>query len=178
MNDIALIVGTASCVWDDLNTFWMQGEPHTVFVLNDMGIHYPKEYQHWVSSHREYFGAAPLRKWRWKHDFITHGVQAGKGVTVVWDFKPAPGGDTALVAAMVAWDLGYKRITIAGCPQDDSPHYYTLPGRWRGQSTPEDNGDKYNERFIPHWREFIEKRPGVDLWAMSGNVRKMLEGKP
>jgi hypothetical protein len=54
---IALIVGGAECVWEDVEAAKKLFTPDTVVAINDMGM-YVEEAEHWASMHPE-----KMNKW-------------------------------------------------------------------------------------------------------------------
>ena len=129
---ILVIVGSARCVWDDLDkvlsndgNYYRRGPD--IMCLNDMVMHFPGEVDHAYSNDDVW-----LPKWiaarrpRTEKDHPTailqHTCQKGKGTQLVW---PWPGhGTSGLNAVYTGIALGYDQIILAGVPIDGSGHYF------------------------------------------------------
>lgn len=107
-------------------------------VINDLGATLREPFQHWVTLHSNYaedwrrYRArhAPHKdregKERWHERFLFHARGPAKGVDVAWTIAHT-GSVTGIFAGFVALMLGYEDITLAGCPQDGSGHYFDPP---------------------------------------------------
>lgn len=167
-HQIACVVGTAACVWDDLKAVEGLGVACDWCVVNDMGFHFPYAYQHWVSCHPEYFKARDFREWRFRHKgFTTHSITQRNWLDKDWDFGPFFGGDSVDFAVRVMLEIGYSGVILAGAPKDNSPHYYTRPGTDRKHSTPNDTVHDFSATVHRDWWAAAEPR----WWQ--GRVRAM-----
>lgn len=124
-----LVVGCGRCVWEDLKRYWKINVHSDVMLLNDAIVHYPMKKGYYATHAACYdIGSVniyrDLRKAKLNHrDFITH--SAGDPADRVWklirDFKPNLSGNFGVVIAIA---MGYRRICLAGCPEDDTGHYW------------------------------------------------------
>lgn len=120
------IVGSARCVWDDLQRAPFPEAP--IMALNWTGI-FLRDAVHWASLHREICApivaardafnrpvrAQPMHAHTWKKN--------APGVDTVW-FGDVPPDFTGCFAVMLALTLGYSPIVLCGVPMDSSGHYY------------------------------------------------------
>ena len=124
-----LIVGCGRCVWDDFKQYMAMGVHSDVMLLNDAIVHFPMK-KGYYPTHAVCYDAGrvniyrDLRKAKINHDdFLTHSVD--KPADMKWqlirNFKPCLSGN---FGAFIAVAMGYKRLALAGCPEDDSGHYW------------------------------------------------------
>jgi len=126
-----VIFGTARCLWDDRRRFneMLEGKTHHVMTINDAAIHVMgKPIDHIVSLHKEFVG--PLKKMKMAArnlgECTTHCDKEGKDVQCFWKFSNV-GGTSALFGVKIGLAMGYKKITLCGCPLDNSGHYWEDP---------------------------------------------------
>lgn len=132
---VALVLGGASCVWDDVQAAMDLGEFDAVVACNDVGAAWPGHIDAWVSLHADKFkfwaarrdkaGFAPAS------DIFAH---AGQGtrlqrVTRTTGFR-FPGqestGSSGLFALKVALaDLGHDKAVLCGIPlSPERAHFF------------------------------------------------------
>lgn len=123
-----LIAGTARCVWEDMNGV---PEPNAVMTVNDMVMYWPgpvkfayshdeKQLIHWKEGRRRCHTNAygPVGSLHTIEPCRVSGIHA-------WPF---PGmGSSSLGACYVALAMGYDSVVLAGCPLDDTGHFYDPP---------------------------------------------------
>lgn len=131
-----LIVGGGRCVWEDV-----RGLPEMdVMTVNDILQYWPGRVRHAYSNDDEqlrYWAKTRRRTLTQQYGgFRCHTiplVKSGAGIET-WPF---PGrGSSALPACYVGLALGYESIILAGCPLDDSGHFYDPPADhplWKGR---------------------------------------------
>lgn len=172
--DIALVLGGASCVWDDVAALEaMYGGPWDGLVIaaNDIGCHWPRELHHWVSLH-----PAKFEKWQALRiaegqpacAFQTWGRELRMKEPKITDHtrKAWNGGSSGMFAVQVAVDLLCRRVVLCGVPLTMTPHF--------GES---------KEAFGPqwaaangHWRAWPrekERMLGI-VKSMSGRTQELL----
>ena len=157
-----LVIGGASCVWDDLKAF---GPVNCdVMVINDMGVDYKGPIKFWASLHPEKF--KPI--WRPKR---IEGNQDYK--TVGYNHHHTPpdadilsddwGGSSGLFACKMGLEFGYDQITLCGVPMTPTPHYFDKPqDPWSGCSG-----------FRSGWKTHLDKIVGK-VFSMSGWTKEIL----
>lgn len=123
-----LVVGSGRCVWDDLKGFPIRR--YDVMALNDMIMHFPGPLDHVYSDDRKrlpkWIAARRPRYVMLEDTFIGHTVRRCADPSIVcWPFVQH--GTSAQNAAFVGLLLGYEQIVLAGCPLDDSGHYFDPP---------------------------------------------------
>lgn len=131
----AMIVGGASCVWDDAATLaaicggaW----PGQTIVVNDIGVHWPRPFEHWVTLH-------PDRLDRWSDERTVQHPPDSDNFPLLWstlprwDMKrrqlngviaqPWHGGSSGLLAVQVALAIDCTRVVLCGVPLTETPHF-------------------------------------------------------
>lgn len=153
-----LLVCTAKCVWDDLNR--VPNRAADVFCVNDIGLRFPGEIEHWYSSHADmlscYRAARPgLPGPRYTHTMCK--AKAPENADCVW---PWPGhGTSGLNGIYTALGLGYERIWVCGLPMDNTGHFNDgPPGHWLEARCPKygkwsQYGDRKNFKI---WQRAID----------------------
>lgn len=164
----ATVVCTAKCVWKDLEL--LEGENFDTLCVNDMGIYYPEEIEHWYSSHADalagYSGlrCARVAKGQGRRSIcaapVTHSLAVSKSsadADCVW---PWPGhGTSGLNAIYTALALGYDPVYVAGLPMDNTGHFNDgPPDHWLEQRTEKRKWSVYGDRkhFNPWLRAMKE----------------------
>lgn len=177
-----IIVGSARCVWDDLeklHTFRKKEITDDVMCINDMIMYYPGEITHCVSC-----DAPMLHKWwaarrpPYKSSFSKvprfHTVSNEQGVPGIelWPFQG--GGTSGLLACHVGLELGYDEIILCGVPIDNTGHFWEAT--WGKTNFNREIADiKGNIRGDGRrfWTRAAETFDGR-VKSMSGNTRKIL----
>lgn len=172
-NKWALILGGASCVWDDVKQFeLLYGHEWDGLVIaaNDIGSWWPRGLDHWVSLH-------PNKFHRWKQDrqanslpsaAKTWGRPGQYNEPVTWDesIVPWPGGSSGLFAVQVAQYVGVERAILCGIPMTMTGHFAET-----------------KERFHPtwyaataYWTAWSRHKQHLATWvrSMSGKTMEML----
>ena len=128
-----LIIGTAQCVWNDLDQ--VKSDHTDVMVVSDIGAYLPWPVHHWVTLHPENLSGWMRLRAHHKHGLPlvprTHSAKAYNGIDKIWDI-PNTGGGSGMYAIKVALRLGYENITLAGIPMDGTSHFFDPP--WVGST--------------------------------------------
>jgi len=170
-----MIIGTGRCVMDDLDRYEPKGD---VLVIKQMGLFYPKfrhwwlsdtkDYPNWLKTVRETGRARDMRI-----PFHTHS-NAGfqEGIDFRWQFNPRHARSAGLESTIIGLAMGYDSIVLAGCPADNSGHFYPdarfVPGALRI-----DYGDREHKDA---WM-LIKDLSNGRVKSLSGNTREWL-GEP
>lgn len=169
--DKLIIVGSARCVWEDLdkilthNEYYLVG-PYDVMAVNDMIMHFPGPLEHAYSNDNEMLPWwVRARRPRLVKEF---GHPRQHSCNANWEL---PGhGTSGLNAVYCGIGMGYDRIILAGIPLTDEGHYFEPP--WRGtnftkqvRETPK--GPRYWEWAAKH--VFDGK-----VASLSGRTRELL----
>jgi hypothetical protein len=168
----ALVLGGASCVWQDLLTF-EQGFDRSwdglVVAANDVGAHWPRDLDHWVTLHSDKFPS-------WQDLRAAHGFAAGYRTWCRWyrpdipvDFRVRPwaGGSSGMLAVQVALEgLGCTHVVLCGVPMTQTPHFA-------------ETKERFHSVWIAanaHWRDWEKCRAqfGDRVRSMSGRTRELL----
>lgn len=155
---LALILGGASCVWDDACAVLRLAAPDIIIATNEMIARWPGPLAHAATLH-------PLNLPGW---------QAGRRIKgnappgLVWACKAAPGvdrvtsdwrGSSGLFAAKVALiDLRMAGAILAGVPLDRSPHFARGEGPWR-------DAHAFYPGWIDHKREIAGRLRSMGGWT-------------
>lgn len=164
---VALVIGGAACIWDDMHAAInaMGGAPDFVVACNDIGADIP-HIDAWVTIHANKF-----RGWKAKRtkngypaaETYTHDEQFKADHHVAWALPgQVTAGSSGLFAAKVAlMDLGADNAILCGIPMDDSPHF---------------NTDRPWDAAAAHWPAFEEMDAGIKarIRSMSGRTRDYL----
>jgi hypothetical protein len=132
-----LVCGSSPELWDDLNAFFAMGLDCDVACINFTILHYP------------YYD--PSVKWRIKHaicfdpgvEEIVRCRKIAKGhreltvythssqppASCVWNLTNLNNiAFSASFASAIGLAMGYERIILAGCAQNNNGHFYDMPG--------------------------------------------------
>lgn len=175
---LALVIGGAACVWDDVEKAQEFGPFDAVFAINDVLSHYPGAVDFAVSLHPEKFarwlGDREARGFPAPGTVIAHKINGREmrreryAVDEVIEYR-WPGmqtsGSSGLFAVKVAIEKGFDRIILAGVPMDPERRHFFDPARWEPANT-----------FWPAWQTMLD-RYGGRTRSMSGRTRALL-GEP
>lgn len=130
------MLGSASCVWADVEAALDLGEFSGVVGCNDVGVHWPGVMDAWVSLHASQFRMWVERRRRRGLDphnmLVGHADERGNpqpkaqvDLSTAYRF---PGqdrsGSSGLFAGKVALDdLGFDKIVFCGVPMTATPHF-------------------------------------------------------
>ena len=161
-----VIVGSARCVWDDLEKLWPVTDD--VMAINDLIMHYPEKLTHaysndfemlnkWVDARRPM--AKQLDEKLRKHCcFPCEGAEK-------WDIKVQ--GNSGICAVYVGQALGYEEIVLCGVPQDDTGHYFDPP--WVKTNYGKSTRKRPGSDQIRYWSNVKGK-----VYSMSGRTKEVL----
>lgn len=112
-----LVIGSAACVWDDLSR-WPVTDETPVVAVNHMILDAPGNLIAGATLHPEM-----AAQWACRGVPI-YAPSAGKGPEIEAPHCQDWYGTSGLFGIEVALWLGAERIVLAGCPIDETPHYY------------------------------------------------------
>lgn len=131
---IALVLGGAECLWQDVEAALEMGEFQGVVACNDAGAAWPGDLDGWVSLH-----SGKLARWirdreknghwpAWKVAGHLNETQRSPAVALYVDHR-FPGqrksGSSGLFAAKFALiDLGFDRAVCCGMPLEAQKHFF------------------------------------------------------
>lgn len=127
----ALVLGSADCVWADVEAALDLGEFDGVVGCNHVGIHWPGVMDGWASLHPDKF--KPWREGRRRRGLPEHRAHFGIGqVPHRFPGQTNP-GSSGLFALKVALDeLGFDRAVLCGVPMLGAAGHFNDPVFWRG----------------------------------------------
>lgn len=188
-----LILGSAACLWDDLEAIGDDDWAGDRMAVNLSAIFYDRHrLRHWATVHPDGYGfQCEVPWWRRRPDrqgkaFDLHGATfATKAREVSLASRnpkpddivewPWPGrrrqGTSSLFAAHVAVQLGYDRIVLCGVPLDGSGYFF------RKHRVADQESRTFARRHCHDmWRE-VAPEWGGKVTSMSGFTRELL-GEP
>jgi len=149
----ALIVGCASCVWDDVRAAFDLCNYHAIYCVKQMGIHWPGKFEVFVTLHPEamdsyehqrkvlgfpdgYQIVAPPAK-----ELGMHGEKGNIARRVSYLWPNSDGSSSAssgIYGAKIALDDGFERAVLAGVPMTPEgghflPETKSVTGGTRGK---------------------------------------------
>lgn len=168
----ALILGGAEEVWEEVLA-WEQlyGRPWDGLVIaaNDVGSHWPRSLDHWVTLHPDKFKA-------WKALRAQYAFIDGSETYETWgrrargfdhNVRPWAGGASGMLAVQVAQILGCTRAVLCGIPMTPTSHFV--------ESTVQ-VPEKPWSAVAGHWRAWERELPRMQGWvrSMSGRTEERL----
>lgn len=175
---IALVLGGAACVWDDLTAALDLGEFDAVIACNDVAAAYPGPLEAAVSLHAEKWGYWMEVRRRAGFPLPTHVLghhEASRSTLRMPDCvtgfigqhfsgqtETGSSGLLAVKAALI--DLGHDKAVCCGIPMDVRPHFFDH-AKW--------------EAAQAHWRGWQQALPQIKdrVRSMSGRTSEFL-GSP
>lgn len=149
----ALVIGCSANVWEDVKAANALGKYDAIYCIKQMGIHYSKKFDVWVTLHPEvmdvyeiqrkalsfpggYQIVAPL-----PHELGMHGAKGNiaRRVSYLWDQESNASAGSGLYGAKVAMEDGFDRIVLAGVPMTAEgghflPNSRNVSGQIRGDT--------------------------------------------
>lgn len=157
-----LILGSANCLWKDIEAARSMAEFDGVVAAKGAGIHYPGHLDAWVSLHPERFvkDIATRAALGYPAANRTYGYKAGDGYSH-WTMYKFEGqkrsGSSGLFACKVAVDLGFERLVLCGIPlEKEQGRIDDMKDRWNGASS-------FRQGFIeamPHLKDTARSMSG------------------
>jgi len=188
VNGIALVLGGADCLWDDIESFallsglkvlnngWPFPAPPpsfqipTIIATNAAGVYYPGHVDHWVTLHPEWWLGLPDSMPGWMDQ---RRIRGGNLDAVRWSDRGLPHwaqwnvdritprwrGTSGLLAVKVA--VGFPRIVLCGIPMEDRGHFDEPAKGFAGATT-----------FQTEWKQVMHHFDGR-VRSMSGWTREV-----
>lgn len=178
-NDVLLITADGKTLLDDLRVFLGWSVPHDVMAVGRSIKAYPGKVLHWaeVDADASNWVAENLEK---NHPdkacngkIFKHTLGKHKGFDFDWDVEGYEGsmddvmwhGSTALFAVMIALEMEYKPIVLAGVPLDSKGHWYF---------DDETYGPHWVAETYQAWFEFNLSENAQHVRSMSGYTMQIL----
>jgi hypothetical protein len=168
----ALVLGSAACVWDDVERALDLGELQGVVGCNHAGLHWPGVMDGWCSLHRDKL----TRPWVARRRLMglpDHKALFSIGSTehrFPGQTKPGSSGLFALKVALS--DLGFDRAVLCGMPLDVDEAHFDTPGPWKPAS-------QYRigwEQALPHIRDRARSMGGWTAQLLGQATSEWIKG--
>jgi len=178
-SDLLLIMGDGSTLPGDLDRFLGWCIPHDSMCIGRSIKKYPFHVNHYVDVDAD-AGKWVIENLTRNHpdkgDPVKHTLGDVQWFDACWDSDdldiPAEDvrwhGSTALFGVLIAMAMGYKVIVLAGCPMDQSGHWYYGP---------ECSGPNWQYTDIVAWLEFVKWPSAWTVKSLSGHTKTIL-GEP
>lgn len=171
---VALVVGCAEGVWEDVEEARKLGDYDAFYVCKMAGIQWDEGFFHWMTLHPEFMAGYKEERKKLglpdsyevtgplKEECGMHGAHPlDRRVSYRWP-EMTSSGSTGLFAVKVALDTdGHHGIVLAGVPMTSTNHFL------RGKPWP------HRDSFIPAW-EKAQARIKDRVRSVSGWTREML----
>jgi hypothetical protein len=175
---LALVVGSAACLWDDVKAARALATFDAVCCVKRVGIKWPEPFQVWATLHPEmmddfekrraaeglptgYEIVAPLAS-----EVGMHGAKGriARRVSYKWPEMTSSAG-SGIYGAKIMLNGGYK-VVLAGIPMNDDPHFMKHEthgtGKWNAVGS-----------FLPGFEKALPHLMGK-VKSMSGLTREKL----
>ena len=145
----ALVIGGASCVWDDLNCASRLGcEFDLIIVVNDIGIDWNNRIDAWCSYHSDL-----LQVWTEKRERLKLpragelwcGPVKPRHIKIPMQCLRTKGGSSGMLGAFIALEKKADKIVLCGIPLDPNMNHFNN----KQHGKPWKDGKHYQK----HWRE-------------------------
>lgn len=128
-----LVMGAGRCLWDDLERVSHLHWRGAKMPVNLTGAFYGRPFDHWATLHSDRYASMIERHrslcgLRPEQLPPIHDHKDGRLAKHVWRIDRL-NGSSALFAATIGLCMGYTPIVLAGCPMDNTGHFYDPP--WR-----------------------------------------------
>lgn len=157
-----LVLGGASCVWDDIEAVMKAYgtlDGFKICAINDIGAKFNGRIDYWASLH-------PEKMLNWMNERVGNQDYAtvahlpyklGKQHFIVKDW----GGSSGLFAAKFGIEQGFEKIILCGVPMNPTPHFFGGPD-W-----------KEADAFWTAWQPKKAELQGR-VFSMSGRTREFI----
>lgn len=148
----ALVIGCAANVWEDLKAAEALTKYDAVYCVKQMGVHYPKKFDVWVTLHPEAMDVYEIERKALgfpngyqivappPEELGMHGKKGNiaRRVSYRWNKDSNMSASSGIYGAKVAMQDGFERIVLAGIPMTPEgghflPEGKTVAGRTRGK---------------------------------------------
>lgn len=185
----ALVVGSAACVWDDVNDARALCKFDAICCVKRAGIEWPETFDVWAGLHPEHMKDYEARR---RAKGLPGGYEIvcppdaelgdpGKGIKGIhrrvgyrWPGMNASAG-SGIYGAKVMTDAGYRAV-LAGIPMNDDPHFLNHEkwgrGPW-GAVTSFLEGLRF---AVPHMRGRVKSMSGLTKEILGAPTPEWLAG--
>lgn len=168
---LALVVGGASCVWQDVEAAMRLATPDAFFVINDMIPRWPHRLDYvttlhpdkldgWLTARKKAGHPAPGQVWAHRHAKLVDKV------TNDW------AGSSGLFAVKLALELKFSGVILAGVPMTPEENHFVRQVKWSSARTFRNGWQKHltdikhKVRSMSGWTKSILGEPTPE-WLVS-----------
>lgn len=173
---LAVILGGANSVWDDLAALKEYRHPDVIIAINDIGSVYPHEIDVWITLHADklpgWTGRRVASGYPGPKKFITHRPLYKREMSSIF-YPPASfevnspdwGGSSGLFAVRYALEQNYDHIVLCGVPMSPQGNHFFSDAPWM-------DAERYHKAWKDHFLELVPRVRSMSGWTMG------LLGKP
>jgi hypothetical protein len=163
---IAIICGSAECLWADIEEYKKlmsgTGIAADIACINHTAIHFPKDFDLWISWHTELFEELMDQV---QCSPTTIGPDDSITVDRMMTFPGFMASDSSLYAVKCLLEMGYDRIILCGVPLDNTRKFYDAPNA----ELPQHASSNIQKAWKDEARCFSDR-----VRSFSGNTRALL----
>lgn len=163
-----LIVGPGWCVKEDLK----HAPDYPVMAVNAAAM-FLRDLEHWYTPHPEYCAAMSAVRGFFHLEPArcpVHSAQGARGADIMWPILGSAALSGGIQAVVVAIEMGYAPVILAGMPADGKGHCYPHPNE-NGWATSYDHGQKM---FLDQWAWLRDGYFDGKVTSLSGKTKEIL----
>jgi hypothetical protein len=168
----ALVIGGGSGVWDEIlewEEIYGKQWDGIVVAANDVGVHWPRALDHWVTLH-------PEKMLHWMPQRASNGFSDGyetwgrRSKALDHQIQPWSGGASGMMAVQIAQVVGCVRAVLCGIPMTPTAHF---------KESTIHPATKPWKAVAGHWRAWEREVNKMQGWvrSMSGRTLVILGGE-
>lgn len=153
---IALVVGSAPCLWDDLDKYMSMSSFNKadIALVNLSALSFFRDKATYlITLHPELASSIKtLRNNRSSEYLVCHSTKCEEGVDFAWSIPDPQYGFSGFFAARILVSMGYSKVVLCGCPNNNTGHFYDDPINKR-KSQPVKHGEDVCKSQIDHYKK-------------------------
>lgn len=178
-NDTVLITGDGHTLPGDVKRFDALNIPHDLFCVNRSMLFFQREVRHWAAvdvqecvwfseNYQGYFGTRICRHTIGQMPIAFDAYWIAENnlegyAKMLWT------GNSSMLAILASFEMGYKKIILAGIPLDNGPHWY------EPADTP---GPEWIGRVYQQWMDVKILRPEAERVRSLSGYSAFIFGEP
>lgn len=153
----ALVLGSAACVWDDVEAALSLGEYDGAVGCNHIGIIWPGRLDAWVTLHQNRLATFIVQRRR--RGLIDHELVAGpENITCGFPGQPGTGSSGLMGLKVALVDLRFDRAVLCGIPLDGDKGHIQRPGFWP-------HAEIYQRSWLTALPNFADRARSMSGWT-------------